>query len=184
MSDWLLLVLVGAVGIVACVCAAALTEVFRQLEELRRAMRLDDQPMPLDLPSDDVTADDLGLPAAVRELPEAILVLLHRKCGTCRAVAEAFRGGAPRGVWFVIPEEDLASSRAFEALTAATAQVILDGPGGIAATLQLDVAPAVVTLRHGAVEQVLGVSTATQLLDLVPATDAPGLAHVNFAERR
>jgi hypothetical protein len=88
-------------------------------------------------------------------------------------VADAFRGGAPDSVWFVIPAEDVEGTRAFRSLAEATNRVIAEHDDGISDALGMDVAPAVVTVQYGVVQRALGVSTAKQVLALVPATPSP-----------
>jgi hypothetical protein len=173
MADWVVITLVAVFGVILCVCAAALVEVFRQLQELRSQSGLEDEPMALDIRSGELTTSEIGLPEDVARLPEAIVVFLHARCGTCRMVADAFRGGAPESVWFVIPAEDVEGTRAFRSLAEATNRVIAEHDDGISDALGMDVAPAVVTVQYGVVQRGLGVSTAKQVLALVPATPSP-----------
>jgi len=171
-AEWLVVTLaVVAVGMSA-LCLAAVYEVFQQLEEIRRRLALDDQPVELNIDG----ADLRGLaPAEVVERDRSALMFLRSSCGMCRLVADKYARSAPAGLWFVIPEHDIARLKSFEDL-AAMGKVIPDSDDtGLAAAMRLDVTPSVVLLRNGVAGRALGVSSVSQATRIVQDEDALGL---------
>lgn len=155
----------------AAVMASALVEVYRQLAEIRVALRLDDLPMPLALGRGELTASAIGLPHELAIAPEAIAVFLTTTCATCLMVAEMFRGGSPGTVWFVVPQSD---SDLATALEASSDRIVLDPDGAIAERAGLNVAPSVLTIRYGDVVRAQAVSSPRQVMSLVPAVTPRG----------
>jgi hypothetical protein len=173
MAEWLVVTLaVAAVGMSA-LCLAAVYEVFQQLEEVRRRLAMDDEPLELNI--DNVDLADLA-PVEVVERDRSALMFLHSTCGMCRLVADQFARSAPDGLWFVIPEHDVARLKSFEDL-AALGKVIADpDEGGLADAMRLDVTPSVVLLQSGMVDRVLGVSSVSQVTRIVQDEGALGLS--------
>ncbi len=83
-------------SILVAVCFAAQIEVFRNLAEIRSVLNLQDEATPLALANVGVGVGDVGLPDQLAYEPKAIVVFLSAKCGTCLAIADAFRGGFTR----------------------------------------------------------------------------------------
>lgn len=163
-------VLIGTVGLafVVAICCGALVEVFRQLADVRAALNLDDQPRPVNVLHAGIPARQFGLPEQLDALPEAIVIFLSATCGTCFAIAEAFRGGAPDSVWFVVSAER--NHRILHPLSALGDRVIVDPGAEIAGRLSLEILPMVLSLRFGAILRAHAVSSPRQVLNLVPAT--------------
>jgi hypothetical protein len=178
MLEWTLLAAVAVTAVVTVICCAAIVEVFSQLAELRAASNLDDEPMQLDehlgLDGREFSVASLGLPREVSKFSEALVVFLHSRCGTCRAIADAFREGVPDRVWIVIPEDDIRRVSSFEALASSSRRVVADTSDGVAATLGMDVTPSVITLRYGVVEHAFGISTPKQVFGFIPSEGALG----------
>jgi hypothetical protein len=166
---WVIGSLIVLAIVVAVICGA-LIEVFRQLVQIRTAINLSDDAIPLDVRPGELHAGDLGLPSIAEALPAAIAVFLSPKCATCIAVAEAFRGGAPETVWFVLTADREQVASLSHRLAASEQRIIVDEDGGIAKRVGVDVTPAVFTLHHGVVVHANAVSTARQALGLVPTT--------------
>jgi hypothetical protein len=164
---WLLLL--GGVVLAGLVmlCCGALVEVFRQLAELRRSLNLEDLPIPLALKRRDLRAIDIGLPAELAEAPAALVVFLSAACTTCLAIAEAFRGGTPPSVWFVLPTPPH-PGHLLKTLSESAERVILDERDAIVGALDLRVTPAVLTMSFGEIRRAEAVSSPRQVTSLVP----------------
>jgi hypothetical protein len=178
---WLLLAGGLGLAVVVALCCAALVEVFRQLAEMRRMLDLDDAPVPIALQTG-VRAGDVGLPTKLAEAPASIAVFLSPRCATCLAIAEAFRGGAPATVWFVVPStphpEDLLTM-----LSASADRIVLDENDAIADAIRLKVTPAVLTTSFGQITRAQAVSSPRQVMGLIPTVfPADGGAISKMAE--
>lgn len=158
-----------ALTLVVAVCAAALVEVFRQLAELRTVLNLQDQPTPIGLKAGEIHTDEIGLPAEIAQEPEAIVIFLSPKCATCLTIAEAFRGGSPATVWFVLPGSPV-PAMLVEALVDSAGRVIVDEDEAIADRIHLHITPSVLTTSFGAVMRAHAVSSARQVLGLIPTS--------------
>lgn len=167
---WALAVAEIVVALLVVIACSGLVEAYRQLADIRAALHLEDLPRPLALRPGELRASDLGLPVDVEVEPEAIAIFLTTTCSTCLAVAEAFRGGAPSTVWFVIPN---GATGLAATLAAADSRVVFDD-GSIADRAGLNLAPSVLTIRFGDVVRAHGVSSARQALSLVPAVTPRG----------
>jgi hypothetical protein len=164
-----LLIGVGMVA-VAClvvVCAAALVEVFRQLNEIRRALNLQDLPTPLGLKGGNLFTSDFGLPETLATQPEAIVVFLSAKCTTCLAVAEAFEGGSPASVWFVLSSPPFPTNL-LTVLSDSAERVVVDENDRIADGIHLHVTPSVLSVVFGEVTRAQAVASPRQVVGLIP----------------
>lgn len=156
-------------AVVALLCGALL-EVFRQLESIRVITRLDDYAIPLELRAQGMAAAEIGIPIALDEIPEAIVVFLSGRCSTCRTIASAFKSGAPEHVWFILEADQEVARNALLALLAGSAdRAMWDQGSVIADTIGLDVMPSVVSLSYGRLTRAYGISSVKQVLDLLPA---------------
>jgi len=178
----------GAVALASgiVICAAALVEVFSQLAELRSVLDTKDEPIPLGLKASERRTAEIGLPARLTFEPKAIVIFLSTKCATCLAIAEAFRGGSPSTVWFV-----LAGSPEPVTLLATLAgsgeRVIVDEDDAIAGALGLNVTPAVITTSYGEIIRAQAVSTPRQAMALIPTVfpldEGQHPAHLDFGAK-
>lgn len=159
--------LVVVTGVLVVVCGA-LVEVFRQLADLRRALDLDDQPLPLQLPTGQLHLSDHGFPPSLAAAPELAVIFLSARCTTCLAIANAFRGGAPDSIWFVLESDDPSVPSVRVALESSGTRVINDERGAIARSMGIDVTPSVLTVRYGEVIRGQAVSSPRQVMSLVP----------------
>jgi hypothetical protein len=164
---WLLFLGGVAVTFVVAVCAAALIEVFRQLAELRIALNLQDEAIPLSLRAGELSTNEIGLPTALAAEPRTIVVFLSQKCATCLTIAEAFRGGSPVTVWFVLPSPP-APTGLLETLVHSNERVVVDENDEIADKLGLHVTPCVLTTSYGEITRAQAVSSPRQVLGLIP----------------
>jgi hypothetical protein len=164
---WIVAIAGAALALIVLACAAALVEVFRQLSEIRGAINLMDEPIPLNLKSGELRTDDIGLPGELAVEPQAIVIFLSLKCSTCLTVAEAFHGGSPATVWFVI-QSSPRSSMLSQMLADSAERVIFDEDDQIAMRLGLNVTPSVLTTSFGEIMRAQGVSSARQVLNMVP----------------
>jgi hypothetical protein len=157
---------------VLAICCGALVEVFRNLRDIRTVLNLEDEPTPMELATRELELGDLGFAPALESEPEAIVVFLSSKCGTCRTIAEAFRGGAPETVWFVLsgtPEP----TPLLETLAHSLERVIVDIDDEVANRIGVHVTPSVLTLSYGRVTRAQAVSSARQVLRMIPIVLRP-----------
>lgn len=166
--NWIVAI-VGAVALLGlAVCCAALVEVFRNIAELRVALNLQDKPTAIKLDAIGARCDEVGLPESIAAEPSSIVVFLSPKCGTCLTIADAFRGGSPETVWFVLSGTPSSEIRA--ALVASAPRVVLDDDDAIANRLGLHVTPSVLTMTFGEISRAQAVASARQVLGMIPVT--------------
>jgi hypothetical protein len=180
---WLLLGGGVVLAVLVALCCAALVEVFRQLAEIRRSLNLEDLPIPIALKTGGLRVTDIGLPPELAEAPAAIVVFLSPKCASCLAIAEAFRGGAPASVWFVLPTPPY-PDQLVEALSQSGERVILDESDRIVDAIDLRVTPAVLTMSFGEIRRSQAVSSPRQVMSLIPTVfpaDGGGASRVGSA---
>jgi hypothetical protein len=171
---WLIVVLGLPFAVLILACAAALVEVFRHLAEIRLALDLDDESRPLALRSQGSSSETLGLPSLISHEPQAIVLFLSTKCATCLAIVEAFRGGSPATVWFVISRGHEDRALVTE-LGHSAARVVVDSNDEIAGRLGLVVTPSLVTFEYGRLVRAETVTTPRQVLRRIPTvTPAAG----------
>ena len=163
---WLSLA-VAAIGLVVVVSASALVEVFRQLAEIRRALHLEDESLPLGVKSGELSTEEIGLPASVALEPAATVVFLSTKCATCLAIAETFRGGTPPAVWFVLPEHP-EPRQLLEVLSSSAERIIVDKNDTITNLLGLHVTPSALITSFGQIREARALSSTRQLQALLP----------------
>jgi hypothetical protein len=171
-SEWLVITLAVVAAGMSALCFAALFEVFQQLEEIRRRIALDDQPVELNLDPIDLRG---VVPDEIADRDRAALMFLHSSCGTCRLVADAYARTSPPGLWFVIPEHDVGKLKSFEDLDALGKVVADVDEVGVAATMRLDVTPSLVLLDGGVVDEAFALSSLSQTTRIVQDTRALGL---------
>jgi hypothetical protein len=167
------LIAVVVIGGLVTLCCGALLEVFRQLAEVRTVLSLDDQPKPLNLQGLDASLEELGMPSTIGKKPEEIVVFLSGTCATCLAIAEAFRGGSPDSVWFVVAARE--THKVVAPLRSSGERLVVDQEGAIAARLGLEIVPTVLTLTYGGIGRAYAVGTPRQVMGLIPATPAAGV---------
>lgn len=164
---WLVLASAVVLAVLVALCCAALVEVMRQLAEIRRRLSLEDMPIPLGLANRDLRVADIGLPTELAQAPAAIVVFLSPTCASCLAIAEAFHGGAPSTVWFVLPTRPY-PDHLVRTLSGSATRVIFDENDAIASAIDLRVTPAVLTTSFGEITRAQAVSTPRQVMSLVP----------------
>jgi hypothetical protein len=175
-------VVLAVIAAVVLVICGALVEVFRQISDIRTTLDLDDVPLPLALGNLSISAADLAMPDAVAKLPEAIVVVLSRKCATCISIAQSFAAGAPETVWFVLQTAADEVGTAGDMLDGCRDRVVIDIDSKISEKAGVNVAPSVLSLRWGQVERAQAVSSVRQVMSLVPTvrpigSKAAGLPH-------
>jgi hypothetical protein len=173
--SWLFAAAAVGVTLAVAVCCAAMVEVFRQLAEIRAVLNLQDLPTPLALKAGELQTSAVGLPRDLVTEPQAIVVFLSPKCATCLSVAEAFRGGSPSTVWFVLSSPPTPTNL-METLADSAERVILDENDVIAESIDLNVTPSVLTVSWGEITRAQAVSTPRQVLGLVPTVAPRGIA--------
>lgn len=177
-----ILALCVALAVVLAIVSAALVEVFRQLADIRSVLSLDDRPISLDLLDRHLSSRSIGLPAAIEAIPEAMVVFLSTRCGTCRAIASAFVGGAPKSAWFVIEGDGDGSRHLAKLLSASADRVTMDTEGIISERIGLEITPAVLTFEYGELARAQAVSSPRQVMSLVPTVIPMGIPR-DVAER-
>jgi len=164
---WLVIALLVVLSIGLALCSAAMVEIFRQLNEIRGALNLRDEPIPLSLKSGELTTSTIGLPSAISVEPKTIVVFLSAKCATCLAIAEAFRGGSPSTVWFVVPSSPPPTTL-LDLLSESVERIVVDRDDAVATRLGLNVTPSVLTVSYGTITRAQAVSSARQVLTMIP----------------
>ena len=167
MADWLIISVALAGALAGALAFSAQLEVFRQLEEIRRHLSLDDEPMVVDAKPVDIST---LLPPVAARAQESVLISLHSSCGTCRLVADSYTkvlDSIPDHVWFVIPAYDIERLEAFKHLVQ-TGRVIPDNHlQGIATATEIDVTPALIFVKEGVVDRAYGASSLAQVTKMV-----------------
>lgn len=156
-------------------CCAALVEIFRQLDEVRSILNLDDRAIPIKIQPGEFSSSAIGLPKAIADLPDAVIVFLSARCATCHAIAQAFEGGAPGSVWFVLSGDTTQTSEMWTYLRNCRDRVSADPDERIARRIGLNVTPAVLTAHWGQITRARAVSSSRQVLSLVPDSLSSGL---------
>lgn len=105
-----------------------------------------------------------------------IVVFLSSKCGTCLSIADAFEGGSPASVWFIVTGPDAVRSPILSRLVSVSDRVIVDSNERIARHVGLDVLPAVLTMNWGEVVRAHAVSSPRQVMNLIPTIASLNLA--------
>lgn len=172
--SWLLALAGVVLAFAVAVCIAALVEVFRNIAELRTVLNLEDEPTPIALETSGLRIDEIGLANEIAMQPKAIVVFLSAKCGTCLTIAEAFRGGSPATVWFVVPSSP-APAVLIETLADSAERVIVDENDEVANRIGLQVTPSVLTTSFGDITRAQAVSSARQVLAMIPIVLRPGI---------
>ena len=97
-----MLVLVGLLAVGLCILLGAFAELFHQVQQIRAQLGMVDRATPLDLGAKrDALASSVGLPAALDDAGEAMVLFLSNRCTTCRAIAHELDGTVPPGLWIV-----------------------------------------------------------------------------------
>ena len=147
-------------------------------------MSLDDMPTPLALATVGLPTDAVGLDRIPRTEPDVIAVFLSASCTICRVVADAFQGGSPQRVWFVI-EDTAAARHVYSGLAQASRdRVIWDAGRTIATTTGIDITPSLVGIQFGIISRAFGVSSARQVLIMIPTVTPAAHNDATMAERR
>ena len=91
----------------------ALIEMYQQLKQVRHYLEIVDTPTPIALGSlEGARPSDIGLPAALDEAAQAMILFLSNKCETCSIIARSFAGTLPDGLWVVVVPESKSVSDA------------------------------------------------------------------------
>jgi hypothetical protein len=180
----LVLIAIAGTGLtlLVLICCGALIEVFQQLEQVRTTIKLDDKPIPLELRSGGTSVTDLGLPSALVDIPEMILIFLSSKCVTCKSIAHAFRGGAPERVWFILETDEDGRKELSDVLSATESRIVWDKSGEIATVAGIDITPSVLTLSYGTIVRAYAVSSAHQVFALIPTVLPAAILQANGRE--
>lgn len=169
------------VTVTLAVVAVATHETLLQIRALRAELGVDDKPMKLEV-TRELRAAELGIGEPGLR---CMAVVLSPHCGSCIAIAEAFRGGAPEAMWFVVLASgaDPESLAVTENLDAVRGRLIVDKEERILRALGLEVTPLVLLFDRGLLETAYAVSTPRQVFDLIPTTKGSEVAVGGQTER-
>lgn len=148
------LVLAAVSTLISLICFAALTEMFKSLEELQKLVEYNDTPKTLP----DVTSAVLGGVPSQHGLPHwldgeafAAMLLLSPRCHTCaRVAAELSKKGIPRELTVVVTGAAEAEARKWlQGLSLSADDVVLDHDYRIVNSIGLYTTPALVRIIDG-----------------------------------
>lgn len=159
---------------VVFVMCGVVTELFRDVRQLREAMGILDRPLDIDIGALVGTRPSShGLPAALDSTPTALVVFLSDRCGTCRSIAAGLGGKLPPLVWVVLEARTPESAAKFvEAYTMGEllreGRLVVDVDGGVAARVGLDITPAGFRVEDGRLARATTVPSRRYLLSILP----------------
>ena len=164
------LVLLCLLAAVIFIGLGALVELFRQVQQIRRHLDLDDRPTPLDLGRlVGKPATTVGLPAELDRTRAAMVLFLTSKCATCRSIAAAFKGAVPLAMWVVVEPVSGDDADLFvEEFRLLGERTVVDRGGRIADRLGLDVTPSAVLVDGGRLQRAETVPSSRQAFAMLP----------------
>lgn len=148
------LALAAVSTLISLICFAALTEMFKSLEELQKLVEYNDAPKTLP----DVTSAVMGGLPSQHGLPRrldgeafAAMLLLSPRCHTCARVAtELSKKGIPRELTVVVTGAEEAEARRWlEGLGLSGSDVVLDHDYRIVNSMAMYTTPALVRIVDG-----------------------------------
>lgn len=165
------LVLLCVLAAVVFVQLGALMELFRQVQQIRQHMDLEDRPAPLALGRlTEEPATSVGLPAELDHARSAMVLFLTSRCATCRSIAAAFKAAVPLAMWVVVePIADDDADAFVEEFQLVGDRTIVDRGGHIADRLGLDITPAAIFIEHGRLQRAETVPSSRQAFAMLPA---------------
>ena len=174
------LALAAVSALISLICFAALTEMFKSLQDLQKHVEYDDSPRTLP----DVTSGLLGhipsehgLPRHLDDEAFAAMLLLSPRCHTCARVAAELSKGIPPGLTVVVTgAEEKATRQWLEGLRLPEDEVILDLDYRIVNSMALYTTPALIRIIEGRFAAAFTVPSARalkRLLDEEPPKPAP-----------
>lgn len=171
-----LLVLVCLLGAMMFVLLGAQVELFRQVQQIREFLDLEDRPAQLDLgKAQGLPASAVGLPAPLDDARSAMVLFLTNKCATCRSIGASLKGALPQAMWLIVESltSDDADGDAFvEEFQLASGRTLVDPGGRIAARLGLDITPSAVFVEDGRLRAAKTVPSSRQMFAMLPVVYA------------
>jgi len=171
-----LLVLVCLLGALVFVQLGALVELFRQVQQIREFLDLEDRPAQLDLgKARGLPASAVGLPTPLDDARSAVVLFLSNKCATCRSIGAALKGAVPQTMWLVVESlsSDDADADAFvQEFQLSGERTLVDPAGRIAARLGLDITPSAIVVEDGRLHQAKTVPSSRQMFAMLPVVYA------------
>ncbi|HEV2853723.1 MAG TPA: hypothetical protein VHC97_13045 [Thermoanaerobaculia bacterium] len=148
------LALAAVSTLVSLICFAALTEMFKNLEELQKLVDYNDAPKELpDVRSALLgrSPSQYGLPSRLDGEAFAAMLLISPRCHTCaRVAAELSKGGIPRELTVVVTGAEEAETRKWlQGLGLSASDVILDHDYQIVNSMALYTTPSLVRIVDG-----------------------------------
>jgi hypothetical protein len=171
-----LLVLLCVLSAVVFVQLGALIELFRQVQQIRIAMDLEDRRMPLSLgKAQGVPASAVGLPEQLDGARAAMVLFLSNKCATCHSLAAALRGAVPMTMWIVVEPVFGDDAEPFvEEFQLAGERTLIDRGGQISGRLGLSVTPSAIFIEDGRLHRAETVPSSRQLFSMMPVVQSLG----------
>lgn len=146
----------------------ALVEMFQQLKQVRGYLDLVDTPTPIELGKwAGVIPSSIGLPPALDEVGEALVVFLSNKCETCRIIAQSLAGGAlPQNLWLVVVPVLSDPTEFLEEFQLRGDRTLIDQ--GITDRIGLDITPAALLIQNGRIVEAHTLPSVRQLYASLP----------------
>lgn len=150
----LALVLASVSTLISLICFAAMTEMFKSLQELQKHVDYNDAPKGLPDVAGAVMGhvpSEYGLPRRLDDEAFAAMLLLSPRCHTCARVAtELAKGILPRELTIVVTGADEATTlKWLEGLGLSPRDVILDHEYRIVNSMALYTTPALIRIIEG-----------------------------------
>ncbi len=169
-----LMVVVGVLAVLVFLLFGIVIELYRDVRQLREVAGILDRPLEVAL--GDVLGtkpSSHGLPGALDSAASAIVLFLSDRCATCHALAAAFGGALPAGLWIVLEAANPAAAEKFLAshgLTAASTEgrLCVDAAGSIAERIGLRTTPVGFRVDNGRLAGATTVPSTRYLSSILP----------------
>jgi hypothetical protein len=165
---------VGVLALLVFLLFGIVIELYRDVRQLREVAGILDRPLEVDLGDLVGTKPSShGLPGALDSAPSAIVLFLSDRCATCHALAAAFGGALPPGLWIVLEAANPGAAQKFLAslgLNAASAEgrLCVDAAGSIAERIGLRTTPVGFRVDNGRLAGATTVPSTRYLSSILP----------------
>lgn len=165
-----LLVVVCLLAVVVFIQIGAQVELFEQVRQMRGYLDMEDKPLSVDLGTrEGASPSRFGLPAVLDDAERAMVLFVSDKCGTCRNLVAALRGGAvPPSMWVVVVPVRGDGKEFIDEFELYGERVLLDAEEHIAGSLGLDLTPVALHIAEGKLTRAHTVPTVRQMYAATP----------------
>lgn len=153
-------------ALIVLVELGAVTELFKQVQQVRSHLRLDDLPDPFQLKQSGVLASAVGLPGEIDSTESAVVLVLSPNCVTCRQLASALaseHSGLTDRLWILIEPAFDHSVDDFIAQNDIRYHFMVDTENVVADSLGVDTTPLALIFEQGRVTKAMTVPSPRQM---------------------